>query len=313
MKTLYFEDPLMLDQEENRRNDALFELFLERCKESLSSESASAIEPLLERYTDETWNIRKSFNEFHSSFLTNIPILVVLAHWVRGVMHDPMWREKYVQGVQALIEKRLIPLVDASGNCVTLETLRRTGHQEIIEEIRCVREWAPFEKEELVQCYLQFSHSLARYTFDYVPAGFDPDRRRTEQKIIKYEYFFDFVQQLSERDALIAKILYFGSPSIDETIALKKAALDSHLCALQFEEKKVVFPKHLIQDLTLQVKDKGQSHLLFTNVRGAEVERAHLNQSFARACERIPRTIKITPGSLLRSKSQLVTKRVETD
>ncbi|HSX12652.1 MAG TPA: hypothetical protein VLF61_04095 [Rhabdochlamydiaceae bacterium] len=313
MKTVYLEDPLMLDQEESQRDELLFERFLEKCKERLSRESAAAIEPLLSRYTDETWKMRRSFNEFHSCFLTDIPLIVVLAHWVRGVIQDPMWKEKYVQGMQALIDKQLIPLVDAEGDCVTLETLRRTGHQEIIEAIRCVREWAPFEKEELVQCYVQFSHSLARYTFDYVLAGFDPDRKRTEQKIVKFEYFFDFVQQLSERDALIAKILYFGSPSIDETIALKKSALDEKSCTLQFEEKKVLFPRHLIQDLVLHVKEKSSAQLLFTNVRGAEVERAHLNQSFARACERIPRSIKITPGSLLRNKTQLVTKRLDTD
>jgi hypothetical protein len=213
-----------------------------------------------------------------------------------------MWRDKYVKGMEALIEKKLIPLVDADGNNVTLEKLRQEGHQEIIENIRCVSDWTPFEKEEILQCYIQFSHSLARYTFEYVPAGFDPDRRRAQTRIVKYEYFFDFVQQLSERDALIAKVLYFGATSIDETIALKKSALDEKSFTIQFDEKKVVFPKHLIKDLALHVKDKTANQLLFTNVRGAEVERAHLNQSFARACERIPRGIKITPGSLLRVK-----------
>jgi hypothetical protein len=303
MRGLFLEDELLLDQDESRRNEILFSQFLQRCKAQLSSESAAAIEPLLERYTEETWKIRRSFNEFHSSFLAGIPVLVVIAHWIRNVLKDPLWREKYVQGMQALIEKRLIPMVKEDGSCVTLDALRALGHLAIIEEIRCVREWAPFEKEELVQCYLQFSHSLARYTFDYVPAGFDPDRRRTEFKMVKYEYFFDFVQQLSERDALIAKILYFGAPSIDETIALKKGALDTAGCAVQFGEKKVVFPKHLIQDLALHAKDKNSATLLFTNVRGAEVERAHLNQSFARACDRVPRVVKITPGILLRGRS----------
>ncbi|HSX03356.1 MAG TPA: hypothetical protein VLG76_01360 [Rhabdochlamydiaceae bacterium] len=302
MKNLYLEDPLMLDQEEAQKNDALFDAFWTGCKKQIPKESLRSLEPLLHKYTDETWKIRRSFNEFHSSFLTTIPLVVVLAHWIQGIVSDPMWRDKYVKGMEALIAKKLIPLMDSDGKNATLEKLRQEGHQQIIENIRCVQDWTPFEKEELVQCYVQFSHHLARYTFEYVPAGFDPDRRRAQQRIVKYEYFFDFVQQLSERDALIAKVLYFGATSIDETIALKKEAIDEKNFAIQFDEKKVVFPKHLIQDLSVHVKDKSSSQLVFTNVRGAEVERAHLNQSFARACERIPRGIKITPGSLLRLK-----------
>ncbi len=300
MKNLYLDDPLMLDQEEVQKNSALFDSFWESCKKQIPKERLRSIEELLDKYTEETRKIRKSFQEFHSIFLTDMPVAVALAHWTQTILNDPMWRDKYVKGMETLIEKKLIPLVDAEGENMTLEKLREQGHQQIIENIRCVREWTPFEKEELVQCYVQFSHSLARFTFDYVPAGFDPDRRRAQQRIVKYEYFFDFVQQLSDRDALIAKVLYFGAPSIDQTIVLKKVALDEKNFAVQFEERKVVFPKHLIYDLALHVKEKSRDQLMFTNVRGAEVERAHLNQSFARACERIPRGIKITPGSLLR-------------
>lgn len=310
MKTLHLDEQIKLDQEdphweEFRKHDALFNTFMEKCKKQISNKDVKTLEPLLEKYTNETWKIRKSFNEFHSNFLRDIPFVVVLAHWIKGVVSDRLWREQYVRGMGELLDKKLIPLVDVYGNNLTLETFRLKGHQDIIENIRCEKGWTLFEKEELVQCYIQFSYNLARYTFNYVPPGYDPDRRRCASRAIKYEFFFDFVQHLSERDGLIAKVLYFGAPSIEEMLTLNTAAIDRENFALRFPSKTVSYPKHLIYDLLTHVNQKSEKYdIVFTNLRGAEVERAHLNQSFARACEKMPKNIKITPGSLLKLKDE---------
>ncbi len=93
------------------------------------------------------------------------------------------------------------------------------------------------------------------------------------RKKVKYEAFLDFVQKLPARDALIAKLLYFGAPSMDSVLSLKKDAVHAEKSSISFPERDVVFPKHLIKDLCLHMENrKKESDLVFTNVRGAEVE-----------------------------------------
>ncbi|MBP7074566.1 MAG: hypothetical protein KBA81_04185 [Rhabdochlamydiaceae bacterium] len=296
---LSLHDQIKLDQE-SPNNDSLFATFWAKCKKLAPIAETKTWDLKLDELTQESWTIRSEFNRFNS-FLKDVPIAAGLGHWIKGVITDKFWRAKYVPEMTSLIEKKLIPLLNAQGKDLTLNEFRAMGHEQIIENIRCVKEWTLFEKEARVQCYLQFSHSLANFTLNFIAPGFDPDRRRTSNRTIKYESFVDFILRLSPRDALIAELLYFGAPTIDEVLSLKKNAILIETSAIRFADKEIVFPKHLIQDLIsyLEGKIHGKG-LVFTNVRGAEVERAHLNQSFARACEKMISGPKITPGSLLK-------------
>ena len=307
MKEKHVETRLQEDQlDPHKRIGSLekepsFISFWQVCMEKSSKvKDLKQIVPLFSEYTEQTWNIRKIFNEFHA-FLKDIPLVIALRHWVEGVINDPSVGEKGVAEIKKLLEYDLIPLNSSKGLPVTLYDIRMAGHQDIIENIRSIRAWTQAEKDMLVNCYIRFSCDLARYTFDYVLAGFDPDRKYAESRLIPYEIFYSFIQYLSKRDALLAKLLYFGAPSMEEVLSLKIKAIDEKSCSIEFNEKSEKFPKHLIQDLLVHVQENPNvKGLVFANGKGEQVERAHLNQSFARACERMPEGIKITPGSLLR-------------
>ncbi|NNM43056.1 MAG: site-specific integrase [Chlamydiae bacterium] len=312
MNNTHFEEQIKLVLEDSEIDEKqaflLFKDLWSLCRDqaSKSNNSESFLKPLLSQFSKETYEMQTKIKTF-STFLKDVPLMIALGYWIKGILNmDEFWRKKYFQGIKNLLEMKVIHFVNYEGNNLTLEEFRKIGHQEIIENIRCAKEWSFFQKEEAVQSYLQFSHSLARDTLNFVPSGYDPDRNRTCNRFIQYEDFLEFVQHLSVRDALIAKLIYFGAPSIEEILSLKINAINSKKYLISFKKNEVVFPKHLIGDLVSYLQEKSdQRELMFTNVRGSEVERAHLNHAFSRASEKISSRKKITPGSLLKLKNEI--------
>lgn len=237
----------------------------------------------------------------YRAYSKTVAVSSAIRAWLEETLADAHWKERYATSFAQLYKKNLIPFFDANGGLVTLEYFESYGHQDILEAIRCVSDWSLLEKEEIVRVYVEFSQSLARQTRGIIPDGFDPDRERVRHKAVKYEAFIDFVNHLSERDALIAKLLYFGAMTIEEVIALGPKAVNANSCSIIVGGTSTDYPKHLILDILTYIgkKEKAQK-ILFSNVRGEHVERAHLNQSFARACEKMSKKTKITPGSLLK-------------
>lgn len=289
-------------KDDYRKNYLAFEQFWDQCRGQIAKDDQQkqSLNTQLKSYTSMASHMKEEFAKFRDA-LREIPIAVAVGFWMKGLITDSFWHEKYFFKMMRLQERKIIPYVDSAGQPVMLDFLMHHGHQDILELIRCELSWPLLEREEMVECYVRFSHSLSRDTYGIVPHGFDPDRDRVANKAIRYELFLEFVQQLPERDALIAKLLYFGAPSMEAVLSLKRDALRER--SIQFDAMEVKFPWHLLLGLQAYLKDKPASQkLVFANVRGAEVERAHLNQSFVRACEKIPQDEKITPGSLLRAK-----------
>jgi len=310
MKEGHLEELIQLDQidlklKQNHEGALRAKELWQHCTQKVTGISGATLETLLKDFSKEAWEMQAKVKQF-TSFLKEVPFVVAFGYWLKGISSmDGYWLEKYLKGCANLLKKELIPLVNSQGEILTLDEFRQIGHQKILEEIRCVSEWTLLEKEEAVQCYVQFSHSLARYTCNFISAGSDPDRNLVRRKKIKYETFLDFVQRLSERDSLIAKLLYFGVPSMESVLSLKKSAINPEESSVSLSEGEVVLPKHLIKDLITHIQHKkDKQDLVFTNVRGAEVERAHLNQSFSRACEKMSTHTKITPGILLRLENE---------
>lgn len=278
-----------------------------QCKR-LALESASkdkSAEARVDQFSQKTSEMDLVTQRF-MEYLRGVYLLDALGHWIKEISTmDPFWQEKYRKGMKSLLEKNLIPILNFQGEKMTLEEFQRIGHQTVLEKIRCIKEWSFIQKEEAVQCYIQYSHTLSRLTKNFISPGYDPDREKVRNRSIKYETFIEFVQHLSERDALIAKLLYFGAPSMEEVISLRKNAIVSEDSAIRFEEREVVFPKHVMQDLLSYILEKNDhQELVFTNVRGATVERAHLNHAFSRASEKVAAQMKVTPGGLLKLENE---------
>ena len=91
--------------------------------------------------------------------------------------------------------------------------------------------------------------------------GEDPDFQRTIKKVVWYKDFIKFVQLLPERDALIAKLLYFGAPTMDEVLSLRVDQIDSRKGLVKFKKFSVKYPKHVMLELKSSLTQKKKEDL----------------------------------------------------
>ena len=101
--------------------------------------------------------------------------------------------------------------------------------------------------------------------------------------------------------ALIAKLLYFGAPTMDEVLNLRVSQVDLKKGIVKFNKFSVRYPKHVMLDLKGYLTKKDKEELIFVNLRGEMVERTHLNNCFNRASRKISSSKRITPKMLLES------------
>lgn len=236
------------------------------------------------------------------TLLKDIPIGIALRYWLNTLSNQSK-QKKASDQVAQLIERKILPIQNKNGQLLALNYFQERGeeeHKKIIEEIRCIPDLPIAIKEELVQCYIEFTHHLNHNTFGIIPIAYDSDRFYASHKIVNYDDFMKFVQLLSERDALIAKLLYFGGPTVEDVVFLKYGQLDFSNCIINFSKQSIKYPKHLMSELSNFSGKKKKKDLIFLNYKGNQIERTHINQSFGRAAKQI--NSKITPRDLIKIK-----------
>jgi integrase len=187
------------------------------------------------------------------------------------------------------------------GKIRTLNELSPDDHKTIIEEIRCTPELTTAQKEESVAAYVDFSQHVSRMTYGIIIQGEDLDVMRTVKKIVDYNEFIEFVQLLPERDALIAKLLYFGAPTMDEVLDLRVNQVNAEENIVKFHEFSMKYPKHVILELGNYLKEKEGNEYVFKKVHGERIERTHLNNCFNRSSRKTSKNTRITLKMLLES------------
>lgn len=228
------------------------------------------------------------------------PFAAALAYVIRQHSGNKAWQAHVLPRLRELESAGILHLLRKAGEPL-LADLVKVGHEAVFEEIRCHSAWTHQRQEEIVSAYTQLSEDLSELTAGLVPAAQDSVRLRCQYKAIAFESFIRLTDQLSERNSLIAQVLYFGAPSLDSVLALQKSQIPVHGHSLVFETDPVALPSHLVRKLrSYAASQKSSSPLVFANVNGEPVDRTHLNQAFARVCARQPQSQKISPAALLR-------------
>jgi integrase len=231
--------------------------------------------------------------------LNEIPLGAEITNWLEGLDLPKEYISRYTESMLHLIDLKLLSLTNKQGQLRTLNDISPNDHQSIIEEIRCSLKLSTPEKEKAVEAYILFSQHLSRATCGLIMQGEDPDFQRTIKKVVWYKDFIKFVQLLPERDALIAKLLYFGAPTMDEVLSLRVDQIDSRKGLVKFKKFSVKYPKHVMLELKSSLTEKKKEDLIFTNLHGQQVERTHLNNCFNRAARKLDGNTRITPKMLL--------------
>lgn len=231
--------------------------------------------------------------------LSEIPLGAEIANWLERLDLPKEYVSRYAESMLHLIDLKLLSLTNQQGQLRTLNDISPNDHQSVIEAIRCSSKLSTPEKEKAVEAYILFSQHLSRATCGLIMQGEDPDFQRTIKKVVWYKDFIKFVQLLPERDALIAKLLYFGAPTMDEVLSLRVDQIDSRKGLVKFKKFSVKYPKHVMLELKSSLTQKKKEDLIFTNLHGQQVERTHLNNCFNRAARKLDGNTRITPKMLL--------------
>ncbi len=231
--------------------------------------------------------------------LSEIPLGAEIANWLERLDLPKEYVSRYTESMLHIIDLKLLSLTNKQGQLRTLNDISPNDHRDTIEEIRCSSKLSTPDKEKAVEAYIIFSQHLSRATCGLIMQGEDPDFQRTIKKVVWYKDFIKFVQLLPERDALIAKLLYFGAPTMDEVLSLKVDQIDSRKGLVKFKKFSVKYPKHVMLELKSSLTQKKKEDLIFTNLHGQQVERTHLNNCFNRAARKLDGNTRITPKMLL--------------
>lgn len=256
-----------------------------------------------EHYQKEMSQARADFKHAIKTFeekLSEIPIGAEIENWLQNLDLPEAIVSKFEANMLQLIDLGLFRLVQ-NEQLRTLNELSAEEHKSIIEKIRCSPKLITAEKEELVKTYILFSQHLSHETYRLIMQGEDPDVQRTIKKIVRYKEFIEFVQLLPERDALIAKLLYFGAPTMEAILDLTVDQIDLKNDMVKFNKFSVRYPKHVMIELKGYVAKKEKNELIFMNLHGERLERTHLNNCFNRASRKTPNKLRITPKMLLES------------
>ncbi len=200
-----------------------------------------------------------------------------------------------------LMSETLINFINKFGYLKTIGELRSGGFHLIIEEIRTNSKLDRSIQEKIVANIISFFSFLHEKTLGIFQLPYDPDKQQCAFRKLNYELFVEFSLLLPERESLLAKVLYFGAPTLDEVLNLKWHQVSNNMSCINFQKHLIKYPRHIIDNLINLKTRKGykDNELVFQTSHGDYIKRNHLISYFDRACRKLKTYTKITPKVLL--------------
>jgi len=243
-------------------------------------------------------------SEFASKFreyLFNVPVSVAVDRWLH-LCKSNRNIDVVLADVKRLIDADILPTKTANGKIVDLHCFDMIDQSYQVQCIRCIPGVTQEEAERMVETYLDFMQHLFSETWGYVRHEGDPDRIAVADKRLHYEKFIDFSRRLSQRDSLIAHLIYFGDCSMSNIIELRVKDIDLPNCEIIVEDRHIKFSPHVIIRLKDLIASKKPDELAFTNRTGGKVNRSRLYRSFKNAGAKMSSPTEILPSTLLEKK-----------
>lgn len=288
----------MQSKKELHQESLLTELenFWNFCK-SLHGENA--LDESLENLERESVGLHVNVDRF-CNLVLETPLCSVIQQWITKEITSPFGQE-IIEAFETFYKNQIFPLKGDSDNIFNVDDLHALGHSEIIERIRCIPALRLGERENMINVYMHFAKFLSHFAFGAIPLPFDPDREKTKKRILSLEKFWSFCLHLSERDSLVASIMYYTGYQLNDVLNLKVGDIQSKKDSILFHGMEVQIPRHIILRLRSFLLDKNETNLLFTNRKGEDVNRSHVLLAFKRASKKIGCSDNdiITPRSLI--------------
>jgi hypothetical protein len=237
-----------------------FEFFLNYCKTKLPSQN---LVQSCQLFSNESNRLSEEVSK-SIEILSEEPFLIAFLVWIKNVALEPPER----LAAKALLENGFIGITDKKGNVWTLANAKLFDHRNVLEAIRCHREWSFSLRENFVKTYLSFMRWLWMVTFGYIDKLEDPDLWRSQGRSLAYPNFINFLSKLKDEDQLIAKLLYFGGTrTLEEVLTLNIENINFNERVINFGLQPVAYPWHVFADIKdlLRGRKKGK---IFIGRRG---------------------------------------------
>ena len=233
--------------------------FIQKCSVLDSKYDAST----LMSYGDELSKKSDKINKILEKFLNEIkeyPVIAMITNWAKTIKSTGL-ANQCVETMDNLISKQIIPFKSTVRDDLMslgefFESDREgvidfeSGHQAVIDAIRCVSEWPLAIQEAHISIYMEFALWLCVTSFGHFPSAYDHDRTIAGRRKLKFEQYIQIIQELSDRERILAKLFYLGgSRSLEEVLSLKIEDINFRECTLRLSDDNVFYPKHVFNDL----------------------------------------------------------------
>lgn len=288
-----FNDKLVQGSQVEKEIQEIFLTCYDNRDDSQYADSLQHGETYVERIS-EAADFIKGFQKF----LNAIPLAIALRQWLESQKADPNFRD-LLHNVKLLVDLGIIPRKNDDGGLADLKYFQALNHASSIQLIRCQGGLTFQELERLVDTYMRFMQHLSQVTLRLVHGDPDPDRQRVAHKALRYEKFVEFSRGLSDRDCLIALLMYYGDCAMIDVINLKVNQVDVKGESITVSEREIKLSKYVMLRLGEFIADKEDNDLVFTNRKGGQVNRSRLYRSFKSAGEKMSPPLEISPTTLL--------------
>lgn len=279
----------------NVKRDNNIDTFIEMCQKLLPKEPLLKSCDVLEI---ESTNLRQ-VNKKIIEKIAKQPFLASFIVWVKSMSST---RSNLINIAQNLLKNGYIGTTDKKGATWSIENAHKFDHTVIIDAIRCNNKITLQMRENLVESYLSFIQWLSEETNGYVTKLEDPDLIKVMGKILPHSSFITFITALSNKDQLVAKLLYYGgTPTLDEVLNIQLEDIDFKKHLVHYKSKSVSYPTHVLADIQL-ISGKKKTGRLFVGRQNSPMSSSKIFRNFKKAANETRMEDSFSPATLTSSR-----------
>ncbi len=239
-----------------------------------------------------------------------LPIHAAIQNWLTNQSYlNQNIKMKYAHCMTDLLERKAIPSTFANGGKFSVGGLRHIDPKAIIQYIEGLPDLSEQEKIDRIECYIAFTHFLARETHGWFKRTHPINSKtylayRSAQKttfkalsLSEWKKFSTLLAKNNYRDYLVALTIFYGMMRISDVLTLTINQLDlANNRVLFFSgeedqnrnkivEKSAKFPRKFMENLATYITSthdqrKGSPYLFITK-NGKKLTRSRINYAFA--------------------------------
>ncbi|MBT3225921.1 MAG: site-specific integrase [Deltaproteobacteria bacterium] len=273
--------------------------------------SEIVLSPLLrENLLDSYEGSKSTKNEEIWRQLGNVSVGDALHLWLETLRRPT--RGNYHAGFKRLAQLNLVNLD------LTLQQFSLINHETVIDEVKLIHHWSEATRQARAAAYISFTGFLQRRTQGIIhkavsnKEGANKTFFKVREKVktnalsqIETRYFFQEIEKINSRDALMAKLLLQGGKRKAEVLALNTEQINFVSQTITFIQTKtrgmekvtvINYPPHIMSELKAYIGQR--SGLVFITQNGRKISPFQIDRNFLKAGKRAQIPFRVTPHVL---------------